>query len=208
MCTRLLRSASGWSTAVPIRTRYCAQLRTRQYQIDGASRAVSNRESRYPLQRCIFEDASSHSRTHSRQACDHYVYLDMSTPWLWVLCHLIGFARLMWGTGWRRLIGCLQLQFIFRKRATNCMALLRKMTYEDKASYDSTPPGRSKCTSSFLIASDLWIVLFYYLLRLRVPRNVYAYSNACLQPLQERIDVLSISLCVQVDMCTSCLTGT
>jgi len=43
-------------------------------------------------------------------------------------------------TGWRRLIGCLKLQFIFRKRATNYRALLRKMTYKDKASYDSMPP--------------------------------------------------------------------
>jgi len=43
-------------------------------------------------------------------------------------------------TGWRRLIGCLKLQVIFRKRATNYRALLRKMTYKDKASYDSTPP--------------------------------------------------------------------
>ena len=42
-------------------------------------------------------------------------------------------------TGWRRLIGCLRLQVIFRKRATNSRALLREMTYEDKASYDSTP---------------------------------------------------------------------
>jgi len=31
-------------------------------------------------------------------------------------------------TGWRRLIGCLKLQTIFRKRATNYRALLRKMT--------------------------------------------------------------------------------
>ena len=43
-------------------------------------------------------------------------------------------------TGWRRPIGCLKLQVIFRKRATNYSALLRKMTYEDKASYESTPP--------------------------------------------------------------------
>jgi len=32
------------------------------------------------------------------------------------------------------------LQVIFRKRATSYRALLRKMTYEDKASYDSTDP--------------------------------------------------------------------
>jgi len=43
-------------------------------------------------------------------------------------------------TGWRRLIGCLRLQVIFRKRATNLRALFWEMTYEDKASCDSTPP--------------------------------------------------------------------
>jgi len=43
-------------------------------------------------------------------------------------------------TGWRRPIGCLKLQVIFRKRATNYRALLRKMTYKDKASYGSSPP--------------------------------------------------------------------
>jgi len=43
-------------------------------------------------------------------------------------------------TGWRRLVGCLKSQVIFRKRATNYRALFRNMTYEDKASYDSTPP--------------------------------------------------------------------
>jgi len=44
-------------------------------------------------------------------------------------------------TGWRRPTGCLKLQGIFRKTATNCRALLRKMTYEHKASYDPTPPS-------------------------------------------------------------------
>jgi len=43
-------------------------------------------------------------------------------------------------TGWRRTIGCLKLQVISRKRATNYRALLRKMTYEYRASFDSTPP--------------------------------------------------------------------
>ena len=42
-------------------------------------------------------------------------------------------------TGWRRLLGCLKLQVIFRKRATNYRALLRKMTCEDKASCASMP---------------------------------------------------------------------
>jgi len=43
-------------------------------------------------------------------------------------------------TGRRRPIGCLESQVIFRKRATNYRALLRKMTYKDKASYGSSPP--------------------------------------------------------------------
>ena len=51
----------------------------------------------------------------------------------------IGLILLHGTTGLRRLIGCLKLQVIFRKRATNCRALLQKMTYEDKASYGSSP---------------------------------------------------------------------
>jgi len=49
-------------------------------------------------------------------------------------------------TGWRRLVGCLKLQIIFGKRATNYRALLRKITYKDKAFYyyDSMPPCRSE----------------------------------------------------------------
>jgi len=43
-------------------------------------------------------------------------------------------------TEWQKCIACLKLQVSFRKRATNCIALFRKMTYEDKASYGSSPP--------------------------------------------------------------------
>ena len=43
-------------------------------------------------------------------------------------------------TRWRRPIGRLKLQVIFRTRATSYRALLRKMTYTDKASYDAAPP--------------------------------------------------------------------
>jgi len=48
--------------------------------------------------------------------------------------------------GWRKSIGCLKLQVNFCKRATNYRALLRKMTYKDKASYASTLP--CTCISS------------------------------------------------------------
>jgi len=44
------------------------------------------------------------------------------------------------GTGWRRLIGSPKLQIIFHKRATKYRAFLRKMTYKDKGSYESSPP--------------------------------------------------------------------
>ena len=59
-------------------------------------------------------------------------------------------ARCVWepqgenDTGWQRPIGCLKVQVIFRKRATNYKALLRKMTFKDKASYGSSPHGREK----------------------------------------------------------------
>ena len=43
-------------------------------------------------------------------------------------------------TGWQRPTGCLKSQVIFRKWATNYRDLLRKITYQDKAPYDSMPP--------------------------------------------------------------------
>jgi len=51
-------------------------------------------------------------------------------------------------TRWRRPIGCLKLQVISCKGATNLRALLRKMTYKDKASYGSLPPCITKRTVS------------------------------------------------------------
>jgi len=56
-------------------------------------------------------------------------------------------------TGWRRPIGCLQLQVIFRKRATNYRALLRKMTYAHRASYGSSPP----CSHIAHKSSNEWL---------------------------------------------------
>ena len=44
------------------------------------------------------------------------------------------------GTGWRRLTGSPKLQIILYKRATKYRSLLRKMTYKDKGSYESSPP--------------------------------------------------------------------
>ena len=75
-------------------------------------------------------------------------------------------------TGWCILIGCLHLRVIFRKRATNYEALLRKMTYEDKASYDFTPPcndstagkvnGRGKAYIYIIQYICAYIIMFIY----------------------------------------------
>ena len=43
----------------------------------------------------------------------------------------IGLTLWLVRTGWRRPIGCLKLQVLFRKRATHYRALLRKMTCKD-----------------------------------------------------------------------------
>jgi len=57
-------------------------------------------------------------------------------------------------TRWRRLVGCLQLQVIFCKRATNYRAFLRRMTYKDKTSYDSMPP--CICDMKYLYFMCIW----------------------------------------------------
>ena len=45
-------------------------------------------------------------------------------------------------TGWRRLIGSPKVQIIVHKRAMEYRSLLRKRTYKDKGSYESSPPCR------------------------------------------------------------------
>ena len=49
-------------------------------------------------------------------------------------------------TGWRRLIGSPKLQIIFHKRATKYRSLLRKITYKDKGSHESSPPCKGDTT--------------------------------------------------------------
>jgi len=50
-------------------------------------------------------------------------------------------------TGWRRPVRCLKLHVTLHKRATDYRALLRKTTYKDKASYESSPLCTLKPTS-------------------------------------------------------------
>jgi len=65
----------------------------------------------------------------------------LTAAYIWVSCDINRFfVCVCVGTGWRRLIGSLKLQIIFHKRATKYRALLLKMTYKDKGSYESSPP--------------------------------------------------------------------
>jgi len=72
----------------------------------------------------------------------------MSHIWSTRVILMILFVVCACNTGWRRPIGCLKLQVTFRNRATNYRALLRKMTYKDKASYGSWPPCIKVCAIS------------------------------------------------------------
>jgi len=68
-------------------------------------------------------------------------------------------------TGWHRVIGCLKLQVIFCKRATNYRALLQKMTCKDKASYGSSQPffSSSRAITSLLGGCFvLWVGDFFW----------------------------------------------
>ena len=56
-------------------------------------------------------------------------------------------ATLQHTTGWRRLIGSPKLHIIFHKRATKYRSLLRKMTYKDKGSCESSPPCTTHCNT-------------------------------------------------------------
>ena len=76
----------------------------------------------------------------------------------------------------RRIIGCLKLQVIFRKRATNYRALLQKMTNKDKAYCDSTPHHPVQhirwythiqcvtCTLTYTVTYTLTYTLYVYLI--------------------------------------------
>jgi len=63
-------------------------------------------------------------------------------------CHSLFVVSSFACTGWRRLIGSPKSQIIFHKRATRCTSLLRKMTYTDKGSYESSQPCKCSMPSS------------------------------------------------------------
>jgi len=77
-------------------------------------------------------------------------------------------------TGLPRLIGCLKLQVIFRKRATSNRALLRKMTNKDKASYGSWPP----CISTVSRLALLMLIIIALMMKISKAYGcVHIYGN-------------------------------
>ena len=80
------------------------------------------------------------TKAHSYMCHDSYV------TWLISICdmtHSYEYRCVPTAHGtieWRRLIASPKLQIILHKRAIKYRALLRKMTYKDKGSYESSPP--------------------------------------------------------------------
>ena len=66
-----------------------------------------------------------------------------------ISCFFAGNATFL-GTGFRRLIGSPKLQIIFHKKTTKYRSLLRKMTYKDKGSYESSP----SCNTRLLVSIE------------------------------------------------------
>ena len=87
------------------------------------------------------------------------------------LCHPVGQES--------RPLGCLKLKVIFRQKATNYRALLRKMTHKDKASYGFLPPCRSRVKADSLslgliyVSFWMWGFIVYYIY------DMYVYMFMC-----------------------------
>ena len=81
----------------------------------------------------VFLPRELHVRTMGAE--ESYIYMYIRRV---VYIHIY-IRRARQATEWRTRIECFKLQVIFYKRATNYRALLRKITYENKASYESTP---------------------------------------------------------------------
>ena len=121
-------------------------------------------------QRSVYTLSVKWVSQYTVSAICEYTFCEMSvtisvtaSKWVSQILTLISTLIQFWiqrcyGAGGRRLIGCLKLQVICRKRATNYRALLRKMTYEDKASCGSWLPCTEYIAGPFWTASCLILV--------------------------------------------------
>ena len=125
-----------WNTHVPYETQEftCAIWNTHvPYETQESTRAIWNTHVPYETQ----EFTCAIWNTHVLYETQEFTCAIRNTAQ-----HILRLldAHMYRVTTWRRLIGCLKLQVIFCKRATNYRALVRKMTYKDKPSYASSPP--------------------------------------------------------------------
>ena len=101
-------------------------------------------------------------------------YIGCTCPHIYYICTYIGDTQIhidqiyvdlthTYHTVWRRLIGSPKLQIILHKRATKCRSLLRKMTYKDKASYESSPPCIKMCPHICHIDTYVYIYVSTYI---------------------------------------------
>jgi len=104
-----------------------------------------------------------YTQTHtSLKKMHNYVYTTIDDSMYLYLC-------VHSDTGLQRPTGLHKLQVIFRKRVTNCRALLRKMTSKDKALCGFSPPCASNATIHVYvciymshICTHLWIYIYMY----------------------------------------------
>ena len=108
----------------------------------------------------------------------HICMCDRPMTWLILACDMMRHMRdtkTSIYTGWRRPIECLRWQVIFRIRATNYKALLRKMTYKDKASYVSSHPVWCICISC--IWWVIWIFIGHFPQKSPIISGFYANTG-------------------------------
>ena len=105
-------------------------------------------------------------------------------------------------TGQRRSIGCLRLQVMFRKRATNYRALLRKTTYKDKASYDFTPHCNNQDPQRMCIYiyMPMCIHKYTYIQKaLKTAMRPLRYVQICINPYSYTCTYLYTYTCIHTE---------
>ena len=136
-----------------------------------------------PLRIWIFEMYRNRAISHSFLIHMYYVWCMFMFTHICTMFTRICTIR----TGWRRLIGSPKLQIIFHKRATKYRSLLRKMSYKDKGSYESSPPCTKICQGLFIkiyikiyMCINMYINIFVHMyicsfIRINVWLYVYTY---------------------------------
>jgi len=114
-------------------------------------------------------------------------------------------AALVFSTGWQRPIGCLKLQVIFRKRATNYRALFREMTYKDKASHGCSPPCNVLSSTHLLRCVAVYRRVSLYVAVCCACCSVMQHVAACCSVLHDSCDAVCCSMLQCVAVCNRIL---